>query len=297
MLGLSPAWRRSASPRARVQARSTRGPPPAPRRAPTLPPLTTVRTSRAARSPSRTSRARPGRASSTRSTRPSDLESIGFVYEPLVYVERAAATRPRRRCWRPRYQWSADKKSIVFTIRDGVKWSDGQPFTADDVAFTFNLMKQIPAHRPLLAVDRRPGCRASPRPATRSRWPSSRPAQPYFYNFADQVGIVPQHIWSHRRRRRAPGHLDGPEPGRHRPVHGQPVHARTTSSTPPTRTTGSPASRTSRRSSTRPTWTTARPTSTWPAARRSGAASSSPNIQQFYLDKSQRQPHLVAAGH
>lgn len=35
---------------------------------------------------------------------------------------------------------SADKLTWTFTIRDGMKWSDGQPVTADDVAWTYNLM-------------------------------------------------------------------------------------------------------------------------------------------------------------
>jgi peptide/nickel transport system substrate-binding protein len=39
------------------------------------------------------------------------------------------------------YKWSSDNKKLTFTTRDGVKWSDGQPFTAKDVAFTFNLFK------------------------------------------------------------------------------------------------------------------------------------------------------------
>ncbi|MDQ2847373.1 MAG: ABC transporter substrate-binding protein, partial [Actinomycetota bacterium] len=30
------------------------------------------------------------------------------------------------------YKWSADHNSIVFVIRQGVKWSDGQPLTAKD---------------------------------------------------------------------------------------------------------------------------------------------------------------------
>jgi peptide/nickel transport system substrate-binding protein len=36
--------------------------------------------------------------------------------------------------------WKAadDGVSWTFTLRDGVKWTDGQPFTADDVAYTFN---------------------------------------------------------------------------------------------------------------------------------------------------------------
>src|SRR5690348_794986 len=70
--------------------------------------------------------------------------SVGFVYEPLVYVNslKAGAETPMLAS---SYKWSDDKKSITFTIRDGVKWNDGQPMTADDVAFTFNLIKQKPS--------------------------------------------------------------------------------------------------------------------------------------------------------
>lgn len=32
---------------------------------------------------------------------------------------------------------SSDKKQIVYTLREGLKWSDGEPLTADDVVFTF----------------------------------------------------------------------------------------------------------------------------------------------------------------
>lgn len=39
------------------------------------------------------------------------------------------------------FAWSADNKKLTLTLRDDVKWSDGQPFTAKDVAFTFNLFK------------------------------------------------------------------------------------------------------------------------------------------------------------
>jgi len=51
------------------------------------------------------------------------------------------------------YKYADDLKSITFTLRDKVKWSDGQPFTAKDVAFTFNMFKKFPAldRRGLLA--------------------------------------------------------------------------------------------------------------------------------------------------
>ena len=36
------------------------------------------------------------------------------------------------------WKFSEDKKRIVFTLRDGLKWSDRQQLTADDVVFTYN---------------------------------------------------------------------------------------------------------------------------------------------------------------
>jgi peptide/nickel transport system substrate-binding protein len=33
--------------------------------------------------------------------------------------------------------YSEDQKTVFFQIRDGLKWSDGEPFTIDDVVFTF----------------------------------------------------------------------------------------------------------------------------------------------------------------
>ena len=71
-------------------------------------------------------------------------EALGFVYEPLVHVS-VVGNSKETPMLATGYKWSDDLKSIVFTIRDGVKWSDGQAFSADDVAYTFNLMKQHPA--------------------------------------------------------------------------------------------------------------------------------------------------------
>ncbi|MBD1942413.1 ABC transporter substrate-binding protein, partial [Coleofasciculus sp. FACHB-712] len=35
------------------------------------------------------------------------------------------------------WEVAPDKKRIVFTMREGLKWSDGQPLTVDDVIFTY----------------------------------------------------------------------------------------------------------------------------------------------------------------
>jgi peptide/nickel transport system substrate-binding protein len=42
------------------------------------------------------------------------------------------------------YKYSADFTSLSVKLRDGVTWNDGQPFTADDVVFTYALLKANP---------------------------------------------------------------------------------------------------------------------------------------------------------
>jgi peptide/nickel transport system substrate-binding protein len=45
------------------------------------------------------------------------------------------------------WEISPDKTKITFTMREGLKWSDGQPLTVDDVVFTYNdiyLNEKIP---------------------------------------------------------------------------------------------------------------------------------------------------------
>jgi peptide/nickel transport system substrate-binding protein len=121
-------------------------------------------------------------------------ESIGFVYEPLIFVDELnnQAETPMLATG---YKWSADKTSIAFTIRSGVKWSDGAAFTADDVAYTFNLMKQVPA-TDLYALWSAAGLQSVTAAGDQVTMSFKQSAQPYFYFFADQVAIVPKHIFS-----------------------------------------------------------------------------------------------------
>jgi peptide/nickel transport system substrate-binding protein len=118
--------------------------------------------------------------------------SVGIFYEPLIYDN--LLTDQKTPWLASSYQWSSDNKTLTFTIRDGVKWSDGQPFTADDVVFTFNLIKGFNGALDLQSVW------SVLSSVTKSGTNQvvmtfANSAVPYFYPIADQVSIVPQHIW------------------------------------------------------------------------------------------------------
>ena len=43
------------------------------------------------------------------------------------------------------YEYNDDFTAITVNLRDGVEWSDGEPFTADDVVFTYDTLLAMPA--------------------------------------------------------------------------------------------------------------------------------------------------------
>jgi peptide/nickel transport system substrate-binding protein len=137
-------------------------------------------------------------------------ESLGFVYEPLVFVnllQNQAATPMLAST----YKWGPGKKSIVFTIRDGVKWNDGQPFSADDVVYTFDVMKRVPA-TDLYALWTGAGLQSVTAAGNQVTMTFKQAAEPYFFNFANQVGIVPKHIFSTGEAAAHPDTWNDPNP-------------------------------------------------------------------------------------
>ncbi|WP_370081874.1 ABC transporter substrate-binding protein [Streptacidiphilus sp. MAP12-16] len=119
--------------------------------------------------------------------------ATGNVYEPLVFVN--ALQNDKTTPWlATKWAWSNGNKTMTFTIRSGVKWSDGQAMSAADVLFTFNLLKQFPALdlNSIWSVLSSVTQVGSDQIAVTFK----SPAVPYFYYIADQLPIVPQHIWS-----------------------------------------------------------------------------------------------------
>jgi peptide/nickel transport system substrate-binding protein len=74
--------------------------------------------------------------------------SLGYrfvIYEPLVMTNQVKPTEEGKPWLATKWEWSDNFQKVVLTIRDGVKWSDGKAMSAEDVAYTFNLLKKTPA--------------------------------------------------------------------------------------------------------------------------------------------------------
>jgi peptide/nickel transport system substrate-binding protein len=61
---------------------------------------------------------------------------LGFLYDGLLSTN--GVTGELEPGLAESWQVSDDQLRIVFTLRDGLKWSDGEPMTVDDVVFTYN---------------------------------------------------------------------------------------------------------------------------------------------------------------
>jgi peptide/nickel transport system substrate-binding protein len=124
------------------------------------------------------------------------------IYESLYLVDDAQF---KQYPWlATTYTWSKDLKTLTFTIRHGVRWSDGQPFSAQDVYYTFvTLAKKYPA-----ADFGGLWVKGGPNEASSVTMPAADQIAITFKtvdttrfsgpdSFADQTYILPKHIWSH----------------------------------------------------------------------------------------------------
>jgi peptide/nickel transport system substrate-binding protein len=122
-----------------------------------------------------------------------EFGSFGPVYEELVYENslKSGATTP----WlATAWTWSNRNKTLTFTLRKGVTWTDGQPFTAKDVLFTFDMLKKNPGLD--LNGDWSVLTSVAAKGSNQVVFDFNTAAVPYFYYIADQTPIVPAHIWS-----------------------------------------------------------------------------------------------------
>lgn len=115
-----------------------------------------------------------------------------FLYEPLVVFNEMHGNTPVMRLASD-YKMSDDLMSVTFDIRKGVKWSDGEKFTADDVVFSFDLVKNTPALDQHGTNNWVANVEKIDEYKVRFRLTEANSNVPYEIA---KVSIVPEHVWS-----------------------------------------------------------------------------------------------------
>jgi peptide/nickel transport system substrate-binding protein len=117
----------------------------------------------------------------------------GLIYEPLYLYD------PLKNSYVP-WLASSDEaggwqgNTYVMTVRDGVEWSDGQPMTAADVAYSINLARTNAADPFSPNVATVANATASGNKVTVTF--KGTPAHPEFEDYLWKAPVLPQHIWS-----------------------------------------------------------------------------------------------------
>jgi peptide/nickel transport system substrate-binding protein len=119
--------------------------------------------------------------------------SLGYrymIWEPLVMTNQVKPAEPGTPWLATKWAWADNYTKLSLTIRDGVKWSDGQAMTAEDVAYTYQLRKANPG----LNQD---AIQYGDITSNGSQVDITFPA-PQFVNQTKilSVFVVPKHIWS-----------------------------------------------------------------------------------------------------
>jgi peptide/nickel transport system substrate-binding protein len=124
----------------------------------------------------------------------SSSNSLGYrwtLYEPLVMTNQVKPADKGKPWLASEWTWSDNYRKLELTIRDNAKWSDGQPLTGADIAYTFTLLKSTPA----LNINAIPfGEATADGNKVTVTFTSSQ-----FVNQMDiltQTPMVPEHIWS-----------------------------------------------------------------------------------------------------
>jgi len=114
-------------------------------------------------------------------------EIISLVYDKLLVYDLDLKTQPGLA---KEYNYSEDGKTLTFKLRDNVKWHDGKPLTADDVVYTYQLIKDSELSEYAQYLLQMTSIEA-PDPATVTLTFDI----PQAYNPGLSIPILPKHIW------------------------------------------------------------------------------------------------------
>ena len=117
-----------------------------------------------------------------------NLGTTTAIYEPLVvYTPTSGKYIP----WLATgWTWGPDSTSLTFSLRHGVKWSDGRPFSSADVVSTFQILKKYFAGGGFPYVKS-----VTAQGPYKVSFSFSEPFSPALGQVGQQV-ITPAHVWS-----------------------------------------------------------------------------------------------------
>lgn len=120
---------------------------------------------------------------------------FGYTYEGLIYQN--PITGKLEPDLAESWEVSDDRLKITFTLRDNLKWSDGQPLTVDDVVFTYNdvyLNQDIPTDiRDILRIGKKRQLPSIKKvDSRRVEFSIPEPFRPFLQNAS--AAILPAHV-------------------------------------------------------------------------------------------------------
>ncbi len=118
-----------------------------------------------------------------------DFEMLRMVYDRLVQI----GPKGEVKMWAAESVDTVDDLTVDVMLRKGLKFSDGNPLTAEDVKFTYEYMKKwesayfLKYLKPIKSIELKG--------AHQLRFKLDKPFAPFVMNTLGQVFIIPKHIW------------------------------------------------------------------------------------------------------
>ncbi|KUK36763.1 MAG: Glutathione ABC transport system substrate protein GsiD [Thermacetogenium phaeum] len=112
---------------------------------------------------------------------------MSFIFDTLVWKDDRGYVPALAESW----EYLEDENAYLFKLRKDVTWHDGERFTAEDVAFTIDYIKQ----HPYQWVDSSIIKKAEVVDEDTVKIYLSKPYAPFVDNVACTLPILPEHIW------------------------------------------------------------------------------------------------------
>lgn len=112
-----------------------------------------------------------------------------LVYEQLLYFNEV--TGELEPALADSYEWNEDKTELTLQLNEKATWQDGEDFTADDVLYTYNVLKDNPVFDKYALWDKLEEVTADGETVVFK----SKDSFVSLPEYISQIYIVPEHIW------------------------------------------------------------------------------------------------------